>query len=57
MSHVTLLCAIQVHQFFVMGQGIMNNPVYTQVDLELTEINNYFTSSSIKRYSKLDPRI
>jgi hypothetical protein len=31
----------------------MNNPVYTQVDLELTDIENYFTSSSIKRYSEL----
>jgi hypothetical protein len=27
MSHVTILSAIQVHQFFVMFQGIMNNPV------------------------------
>jgi hypothetical protein len=27
MSHVTILCAIQVYRFFVMYQGIMNNRV------------------------------
>jgi hypothetical protein len=28
MSHVTILCAIQVYQFFAMCQGIMNNHVH-----------------------------
>jgi hypothetical protein len=28
MSHVTILCASQVCRFFVMCQGIMNNPVF-----------------------------
>jgi hypothetical protein len=28
MSHVTILCAIEVYQLFVMCQGIMNNPVF-----------------------------
>jgi hypothetical protein len=28
MSYVTILCTIQVWRFFVMCQGIMNNPVY-----------------------------
>jgi hypothetical protein len=30
MSHVTILCTIQVWRFFAMCQGIMNNPVCFQ---------------------------
>jgi hypothetical protein len=34
MLHVTILCSIQVYQYFVMFHGITNNPVqYTSVGL------------------------
>jgi hypothetical protein len=38
MSHVTILSAIQVHQFFVMFQGIMNNPVVWSFAVVVTAV-------------------